>query len=99
MAEVQSDLSGDYGHGAKVVAQEPVMQFVAADWLKSNKREDCLASRPSNPVQLFLASQVNILSLETQDSFVMTSWTATYFSVLLISFVTPVLQPISPSTF
>jgi hypothetical protein len=42
----------------KVVAQDPVMQFVAADWLKSNKREDNLASRLSNPVQLFLANQM-----------------------------------------
>jgi hypothetical protein len=41
----------------KVVAKDPVMQFVAADWLKSNKREDNLAARPSNPVQLFLANQ------------------------------------------
>lgn len=40
------------------MAQEPVMQFVAADWLKSDKREDHLASRPSNPVQLFVANQV-----------------------------------------
>lgn len=41
----------------KVVAKDPVMQFVAADWLKSNKREDHLANRPSYPVQLFLANQ------------------------------------------
>lgn len=80
MAEVQSDLSDDYGHGAKVVAQEPVMQFVAADWLKSNKREDCLASRPSNPVQLFLASQVPQKPQERVFlfSFVVTSLMGTY---------------------
>lgn len=42
----------------QVVAKDPVMQFVAADWLKSNKREDHLANRPSYPVQLFLANQV-----------------------------------------
>lgn len=41
----------------KVVAEDPVMQFVAADWLKSNKREDHLASRPSHPIQKFLANQ------------------------------------------
>lgn len=42
-----------------MVAEDPVMQFVAADWLKSNKREDHLASRPSHPIQKFLANQVN----------------------------------------
>lgn len=42
----------------QVVAKDPVMQFVAADWLKSDKREDHLASRASNPIQLFLTNQV-----------------------------------------
>lgn len=42
----------------KVVAKEPIMQFVAADWLKSGKREDHLASRTSNLVQRFVANQV-----------------------------------------
>jgi hypothetical protein len=41
----------------KVVAKEPIMQFVAADWLKSGKREDHLASRTSNLVQRFVANQ------------------------------------------
>ncbi|KAH9534586.1 hypothetical protein CY35_17G012900 [Sphagnum magellanicum] len=41
----------------KVVAKEPIMQFVAADWLKSGKREDHLASRTSNLVQRFCAKQ------------------------------------------
>ncbi|KAG6543984.1 hypothetical protein Mapa_014608 [Marchantia paleacea] len=35
----------------KVKAEQPWMQFIAADWFKSNKREDHLASRPSNLVQ------------------------------------------------
>nr|PNR33495.1 hypothetical protein PHYPA_025439 [Physcomitrium patens] len=52
----------------KVVAKDPVMQFVAADWLKSNKREDHLASRPSNPVQQFLANQRKIEG-RVQDPF------------------------------
>ncbi|KAL3701866.1 hypothetical protein R1sor_019888 [Riccia sorocarpa] len=39
----------------KVKAEEPWMQFVAADWFKSNKREDHLASRPSNVVQSILS--------------------------------------------
>ncbi|KAH8935105.1 hypothetical protein BDL97_17G012300 [Sphagnum fallax] len=42
----------------KVMAKEPIMQFVAADWLKSGKREDHLASRTSNLVQRFVANQV-----------------------------------------
>ncbi|KAH8935103.1 hypothetical protein BDL97_17G012300 [Sphagnum fallax] len=41
----------------KVMAKEPIMQFVAADWLKSGKREDHLASRTSNLVQRFVANQ------------------------------------------
>ncbi|CAM6082696.1 unnamed protein product [Calypogeia fissa] len=36
----------------KVKAEEPWMQFIAADWLKSDKREDHLACRPSNIVQI-----------------------------------------------
>ncbi|KAL2650119.1 hypothetical protein R1flu_018247 [Riccia fluitans] len=39
----------------KVKAGEPWMQFVAADWFKSNKREDHLAGRPSSVVQTILS--------------------------------------------
>ncbi len=46
----------------KVVAKQPIMQFVAADWLKSGKREDHLASRTSNLVQRFVANQVQFPS-------------------------------------
>ncbi len=46
----------------KVVAKEPIMQFVAADWLKSGKREDHLASRTSNLAQRFITNRVQFPS-------------------------------------
>nr|XP_043634410.1 protein ENHANCED DISEASE RESISTANCE 2-like isoform X2 [Erigeron canadensis] len=39
----------------KIPAESTLLQTVAVDWLKSNKREDHLASRPGNIVQKYAA--------------------------------------------
>jgi hypothetical protein len=46
----------------KVVAKKPTMQFVAIDWLKSNKCEDHLTSHTSNLVQQLFANQAQFPS-------------------------------------
>lgn len=40
------------------------MQMVAADWLKSDKREDDLGSRPGGIVQVLLMIESPLLILE-----------------------------------
>lgn len=41
-----------YFHSPQVKAKGTLMQMVAADWLRSDKREDDLAGRPGSIVQV-----------------------------------------------
>jgi hypothetical protein len=45
---------------AQVKAGTPLMQLVAADWFKSNKREDHIAARDGCVIQKLFAKQVFI---------------------------------------
>lgn len=45
----------------QVTAKGTLMQMVAADWLKSDKREDDLGSRPGGIVQVLLIIELLLI--------------------------------------